>query len=85
MTDPTYTCPACSGALELYANGDNGAHQDRWSCGECGVEYPHTRFPLPAGYATQARLAERAQQTERERAELASWNRWASNKAAQEG
>ena len=85
MKDQPYTCPTCGTELELYANGDNGAADDRWTCDECLIEYPHIRFPLPAGYVRAARLAERAEQAERERQAIAAWNRWASqaNKAAQ--
>jgi len=75
----TYTCPECNTALALFANGDNGPQDDRWTCEACGVEYPHCQFPLPAGYVKEAREAERAQALEAQRAEdrarLADWNK----------
>lgn len=89
MKEQPYTCPTCGGALELYANGDNGPADDRWTCEACGIEYPHTQFPLPAGYVKAARATEQAQALEEQREwdklALAAWNRWASsnNKAAQ--
>lgn len=81
MTTPTYNCPTCGTQLELYANGDNGPADDRWSCDTCGIEYPHTQFPLPAGYVAEARKAEQVEALARRQADdrwkLAMWNRWA--------
>lgn len=79
MTDePTYKCPTCGRELELYANGDDGAHQDRWTCEACGIEYPHTEFPLPPGYVRAAReierAAERKWQEAQDRRRLDAWN-----------
>lgn len=82
MSDlPTYKCPECGGELDLFANGDNGPADDCWSCEECGVNYPHSQFPLPKGYVKRAIEAERERaktvQGEIERASLLAWNRWA--------
>lgn len=83
MTKPC-TCPECGDALVLYANGDNGPADDRWTCDACGVEYPHTQFPLPAGYVRQARAIDKAdelaQRQADERWRLARWNEWAVRK-----
>lgn len=73
-----YTCPECGYALELWANGDNGPHEDEWACTLCCVSFPHRQFPLPKGYVKQARAAEKAQdlqwQREDELQKLAAWN-----------
>lgn len=76
-----YTCPECGHRLRLFANGDNGPADDRWTCEPCGIEYPHTQFPLPKGYVREAKAAEKAQELEwqrqAEQIELEAWNRWA--------
>lgn len=76
-----YLCPECDERLILYANGDNGPQDDRWTCGACGIEYPHSEFPLPKGYVRDARIAERVaelkERREDDRAALAAWNKWA--------
>lgn len=73
-----YTCPECKAVLILYANGDNGPADDRWTCEPCGIEYPHHLFPLPKGYVREARAIERAsaleQQQIEDRARLVAWN-----------
>jgi rubredoxin len=74
-------CPTCGAELELYANGENGPADDRWSCEPCGVEYPHSRFPLPVGYVGRARAAEKEMEREAamrdEADQLQAWNAWA--------
>lgn len=78
-----HLCPDCGARLELYANGDNGPQDDRWSCAPCGIEYPHHLFPLPPGYVKEAKDWERAQAREdrqiEERARLKAWNAWAQS------
>jgi DNA-directed RNA polymerase subunit RPC12/RpoP len=80
-TDLLYRCPACGTELVLYANGENGPADDRWTCEPCGIEYPHHQFPLPVGYVRQARTAEKEMERERalrdEQDQLAVWNDWA--------
>lgn len=82
MIEPIHTCPECQDPLVLYANGDDGPADDRWTCEQCGVEYPHTQFPLPAGYVRAAKATEQAEalkaQREYELWRLAQWNEWAS-------
>jgi hypothetical protein len=75
-------CPTCGDPLEILA-GDNGPEDDRWACADtCGIEYPHSEFPLPAGYVKEARAAEKAaalkDEEEETRARLAAWNAWAT-------
>lgn len=76
-----HKCPECGKLLILFANGDNGPHEDRWTCETCGIEYPHCEFPLPKGYIKQAREAEKTQELERQkdddRRALDAWNKWA--------
>lgn len=73
-----YMCPDCGSKLELYANGDEGPQDDRWTCEACCIEYPHSVFPLPADYVRNARAVEKAearkqaQKAEMER--LIAWN-----------
>lgn len=71
-------CPKCGEALELLGNGDDGPHEDCWTCCTCGIEYPHAEFPLPKGYVQAARAIEarreREAQQARERALLMAWN-----------
>lgn len=78
MTTKPYTCPECGTKLDLYANGDNGPQDDRWTCDACGVEYPHHLFPLPKGYVKAARDLEKADALGQQRADelykLAAWN-----------
>jgi hypothetical protein len=76
-----YHCPECGTPLALYANGDNGPQDDRWTCDSCGVEWPHSRFPLPEGYVREAKAVEKAQAHKHDQLEalrkLAEWNAWA--------
>jgi hypothetical protein len=75
--EPEYKCPDCDYPLDLCA-GDGPPSQDRWSCVSCGVEFPHSRFPLPPGYVAAARKVEesifRRWREEDEQRKLAAWN-----------
>lgn len=77
-----YQCPECGTVLELYANGDNGPHEDRWTCDTCQIEWPHSLFPLPKGYVRVARAVEKAQAHKYDQMEairkLAEWQAWAT-------
>lgn len=79
---PTHKCPECGYELSLYANGDNGPQDDRWTCDTCCIEFPHSEFPLPKGYVKHAREIEAAReleyQQEEDRRKLNAWNKWAS-------
>ncbi len=81
MSNEDYFCPECGSRLELYANGDTGPGDDRWTCDECEIEYPHCQFPLPPGYVRDARIAERMwhykEQQITDRIALEAWNKWA--------
>lgn len=76
--DEIYLCPDCGMALELYANGDNGPSDDRWTCDACCIEYPHSAFPSPPGYIRTARAIDKAHALELQHADelhkLEAWN-----------